>query len=116
MAIKASRPERFRVLRDAIMAQAGRMRLTGPSTGELFCGPFRIIYAYPGAYGPGRGHNIQIWPGRRLDHGHMSSEDKVANVDWNNRDEISIISFRGGAWEDELLSLLEDGSNVSFFG
>jgi hypothetical protein len=92
------------------------MKMIGPSTLELFCGPFRIIYAHPGACGPGRGHNLQIWPGRRLDDGHMVSEDKVANVDWNDRDEVSIISFRSGKWEDELLSLLEDGSNVLFFG
>jgi hypothetical protein len=98
------------------MSKAGRMKLVGPSTRELLCGSFRIIYAFPGAYEPGRAYNMQIWPGRRLDDGRMVSEDKVANVDWNDRDEVTIISYRSGKWENELLSLLEDDTNVPFFG
>ncbi len=91
MVSRASRADRFRTIRDAIMAEVGRMKLIAPSIRELNCGSFHIVYAYRGAYGHGRGHNIQIWPERRLDAGHMMSDHKVANVDWNDRDDVSII-------------------------
>ncbi len=116
MPVKPSRAERFRVIRDAIMAHGSRIRLREASTREMSCGPFYIVYTFPGAFGSGRGHNLQIWPGRRVDSGHMIGEDKVANVDWNDRDEVDILSFRSGTWEEELLSLLKNESNISFFG
>lgn len=107
-----TRAQRFLVLRDAIMAHRGKMRFICQGEWELRCGPFAIVYMLPGAR-HGRGHNLQIWPGGKQDRGLMLYENKVANVDWGQRDEVHILSYRSGLWEDELLSLLSTGSSVT---
>ncbi|MDP3673767.1 MAG: hypothetical protein Q8R44_01525 [Novosphingobium sp.] len=110
---------RFREIRDAIMAQSNRMKPTRdcrPAGRELRCGPFRITFYPPGAWGPGRGYNLNIWRGAKVDGGHLVSSQKVANVDWDQRDNVDILTFRSGVWERELLSLLRDEGNVLPFG
>jgi hypothetical protein len=109
-----TRAQRFLVLRDAVMAHRRKMRFICPGEWELRCGPFGIMYMLPGAR-HGRGHNLQIWPGGKQDRGLMLYENKVANVDWGENDEVHILSYRSGPWESELLSLLSAGSNVSLF-
>ena len=107
-----TRAQRFLVLRDAILAHRGNMRSICQGEWELRCGPFAIVYMLPGAR-HGRGHNLQIWPGGKQDRGLMLYENKVANVDWGQRDEVHILSYRGGPWEEELLALLSTGSSVA---
>ena len=63
---------------------------------------------------PGRPYNLQIWPGGQEDTGHIVHSNKVANVDWDQWDNVEILSFRSGAWEQELMSLLEASANIKF--
>lgn len=113
--------DRFRVIRDAIMANAKLMRpsrdLPAPGHWELKCGNFWIMYAEPGASGfrkgELRGHNLQIWPGAKdSGWGHTLYDDKVANVDWDENCNVEILSFRSGAWEAELVELLSGAGKV----
>jgi hypothetical protein len=62
-----------------------------------------------------RPYNMQIWPGRRLvAPGYVLQNCKVANVDWTQCDEVDILSYRSGKWEEELLQLLSSGANLHF--
>lgn len=111
---EGTRAARFLAIRDAIMAEAHRMRPCEHGCKQLAVGPFLIFYAPPGACGLGRGYNLQIWPGGSARWGVVMQANKVANVDWNQWDEVDILSFRGGAWEQELLELLTAPSNVAY--
>lgn len=116
---RRTRTVRFREIRDAIMAQSGRMKPTRgcrPAGRELRCGLFLITFYPPGAWGPGRGYNLNIWPAGVIDRGLLVLGDKVVNVDWDQFDNVNILTFRSGAWEGELLSLLRDEGNVLPFG
>lgn len=106
-----TRKQRFLVLRDAIMAHKKAMRVLRPGEHELLCGPFKILYMFEGGR-HGRGYNLNIWPGAKQWGGMTSYDHKVANVDWNERDEVDILSYRSGPWEAELLSLLSNNSTV----
>lgn len=110
-----TREERFRVIRDEVMELSGRMVITRP--GEpcglvMQCGPFKIACYSPGALAPHRGCNLNIWPGAHIDHGRLVTKNKVANVDWDEFDNIEIWTFRSGPWEAELLRLLRHEGNV----
>lgn len=117
---RRTRAERFREIRDAIMAQSARMKpmsVPGPVGGrEMRCGSFYIQFHPPGAFGPRRGSNLAIWPDGVIDDGHLMLGDKVANVDWDQHDTIDILSFRSGPWEGELLCLLRNECNLRPFG
>jgi hypothetical protein len=84
---------------------------------ELACGPYLIVYSALGFWGPRRGANLQIWPGSEpgLEDFGVFHGNKVASADWWQDDSVKIITYRSGAWEGELLSLLRDGSNVTDF-
>lgn len=109
-----TRAARFLKLRDAIMAHSRFMKKGALGGTELACGPYRISFRPPGTM-PGRPYNLQIWPGGKEDMGHIMHSNKVANVDWDQWDNIEILSFRSGAWEDELLALLQGSGNVVLF-
>ena len=111
-----TRAKRFLVVRDAIMANSHRMRRVSPDWRELICGSFLVNYCPPGASGPLRGFNLQIWKGRRVEEGLFLHDNKVANVDWDQDDIVDILSYRSGPWEEELLSLLRPTANVAYFG
>jgi hypothetical protein len=81
---------------------------------ELAVGPFLIQYANPGALGPGRLFNMAIWPGGAQDGSHIAHANKVANVDWDQRDNVDIVSYRSGPWEDQLRALLSDTRVIPF--
>lgn len=85
-----------------------------PGIKQLAVGPFLIYFAVPGALGPARPYNLAIWPSGREIFGHIIQANKVASVDWNQWDEVHIISFRSGEWECELLDLLAAPTNISF--
>lgn len=121
MPTQPTRAERFRTIRDAIMANAHLMRtpkeFRRPGLWELRCGNFWIVYAEPGASGFRKGmlreHNLQIWPGARNDGWGLTLYDyKAANVDWDDRGNIEILSFRSGFWEGELVELLTGTGKV----
>lgn len=111
----STRAQRFLILRDAILANPHRIRQVSPLHCELICGPFLISWHLPGSI-PGRYFNMNIWPGREQGWGHMMHGHKVANVDWDQFDNVDILSYRSGPWEGELLSLLTEQNNVAFFG
>ena len=116
---RRTRADRFREIRDAIMAQSTRMKPNRgpyPAGREMRCGPFSIHFHPPGALGPRRSCNIAIWPAGIIDCGHLVLGDKVANVDWDQRDNVDILTFRSGPWEGELLSLLRNEVNLRPFG
>ena len=118
-ALRRTRADRFREIRDAIMAQSAGMKPSRgpyPAAREMRCGPVSIHFHPPGALGPRRGCNIVIWPAGIIDCGHLVLGDKVANVDWDQRDNFDILTFRSGPWEGELLSLLRNEVNVRPFG
>jgi len=103
------RADRFREIRDEVMKRIA------PRDGQimmLHCGPFQIMVCPPGTLGYNRGFNFQIWPGGRSDHGIVLYEGKVANVDWDLQDRVSINSYRSGPWEGELLARLRAGEPV----
>jgi hypothetical protein len=54
--------------------------------------------------------NMAIWPGGIQDSGHIVQANKVANVDWDQSDNVDIVNYQSGPWEDELLVLLDDNS------
>ena len=108
-----SRAARFLLIRDAIFAHSKRMRRAQFGGLELQCGPFLIHYLPPGAM-LGRPYNMQIWPYGAEDLGHIVHQNKVANVDWDQWDNVDIISFRSGPWERELLNLLDAPPNLGF--
>ena len=82
------------------------MRELRPGVRELPAGPFVIHYAVPGALGAQRLYNITIWPIGAAPGGHLVHGNKIASIDWNEHDEVFIISFNCGEWENELLRLL----------
>lgn len=110
---KGTRAARFLVIRDAILSSSHSMRQIGPGRREMAVGPFLIHYSIPGVWGPGRPFNLAIWPGGAQDSGYVMQANKVANVDWDQGNNVDILSFRSGPWEDELLSLLS-ADNLSF--
>lgn len=85
-----------------------------PGIKELAVGPFLIHYAVPRAFDPARRYNMTIWPAGAQDGGHILQGNKVANVVWDQWDQVRIISFHSGAGEDELLQLLIGAPNVDF--
>ena len=116
---RRTRAERFREVRDAVMTQFSRLRPTSgvvPVGREMHCGPFLILFYPSGALAPDRGCNLNIWPAGANDHGHLVLGNKVVNVDWDQRDNVDILTFRSGPWEGELLSLLRNEGNVRPFG
>ena len=108
-----SRSARFLKIRDALLAASPPMRPIRSGISEITVGPFMIVYAIPGAM-PGRAFNMQIWPAGEEQGGHILHGDKVANVDWDQSDNVAIISFESGAWERELLDLLAASGSVGF--
>lgn len=110
---EGSRAARFLVIRDAVLANTDRMRRRSRGTFELALGPFLILYSIPGAI-RGRPYNMQIWPAGVQTCGYITQGDKVANVDWDQWDNIVILSFRSGPWEAELLDLLANSEKLEF--
>ncbi len=100
-----TRAARFSSLRTAILDHSQLMRPLAPFTKELTVGSFLIYYSTPGAYA-GSESSIEIWPGGVEDRGHIVQGDKVANVHWDNLDNIRFLSWKSGPWEENLLSLL----------
>lgn len=116
---RLTRLDRVREIRDTVMARSSRMKPTrgpGPAGKEMRCGPFHIKFYPPGAWGPDRGCNLNVWPAGKVDCGHVVQENKVFNVDWDQRDEIDILTFCRGSWEAELLSLLRGEGDILPFG
>lgn len=108
-----SRAARFLRIRDALLANLPPMRPVASGISEIAVGPFLIVYAIPGAL-PGRPFNMQIWPAGVEQDGYILQGNKVANVDWDQLDNVEILSFRSGAWERELLDLLAASGSVDF--
>lgn len=108
------RAQRFLRLRDLILQHTDRMVDAKPLGRQLRCGPFLIHYFWPGVISPGA--NLQIWPAGKQDSGHIVQGDKVANVYWGQNDNVTIVTYHSGDWEEELALLLIDQGNVSFFG
>lgn len=111
---EGTRAARCLIIRDAILPRLEEGRSVGPGMKEIAVGPFLIFFAVPGAMGYGRGYNLEIWPNGAVNQGYVLQGHKVANFDWNQSDEVEILSFRSGAWEKELLELLRAPVNVSF--
>lgn len=111
-----TRAERFRVIRDEVIGKLSRARVDRDGSLRLRCGPFSISYFDIGAIGPGRGYNLNIWPGARIDSGYRLHSHKVCNADWDDYDQVYITSFRSGPWEAELLRLLRSEDGLRFFG
>lgn len=110
-----TREERFREIRDGVMGMSGRMVLTRPGRPcglVMQCGPFKIVFYPPGTFASCWASNLNIWPGARIECGRLVTENKVANVDWDEFDNIKIWTFRSGPWEAELLRLLRHEGNV----
>lgn len=116
---RITRADRFRAIRDAVMASSHKMRPHPEYSGirEMAVGPFMIHFSPQGALGLLRGANMQIWPGgdpaeRPFGIYHAN---KVANVDWWQDGDVEIHTYRSGPWEAELLSLLQGRPNVVDF-
>ena len=109
-----SRAARFLKLRDAIMAHSKFTKTGTLGKLELACGPYQISF-WPPESMPGRSYNLQIWPGGKEDSGHIMHTNKVANVDWDQWDNVEILTFRSGEWEEELLALLQGSTNLILF-
>jgi hypothetical protein len=110
--VSGTRKERFLVIRDLVLAHTKRMKPDQLSSRQLRCGPFLIAYNYPGRLSPK--YNLQIWPGGAQDGGHIVQGDKVANVDWDQYDNVEIISYRSGPWEQQLVELLSRSGSLTF--
>ena len=80
------------------------------------CSHFKIVFYPRRALAPDRDCNLNIWLGSQFYSGHLSTQHKVANVDWDQFDNVEILTFRSGPWEAELLSLLRREGNVLPFG
>ena len=111
--LSGTRANRFRNIRDAILANVkpAQSKMNGHASFSI--GEFLIDYAIPGAF-PGRPFNMSIWPSGTQDRGHIVQGDKVANVDWDQADNIQIISYRSGDWEQRLLNLVSCSSGLVF--
>lgn len=93
-------PHRALRIGRAVLAHQSTMRPLANGYSELRVGPFNILHAPPEAYPNGPWHNVNIW---------QQGEGKVANIEWAEADGWAIVgtvSFRSGAWEQELLDLL----------
>lgn len=104
------------MLRDAVLQNAEKMRLTQSNPGrELFVGGFRIQYCAPGEMGPLRGFLIDVWPpAKPIDRADgVFFRNKVCSAEWWQDGSIKIMTFKSGPWDAELLSHLSDRQNVS---
>lgn len=105
----ATRAERFRIIRDAIMSTLEDAPARDQFATKLSIPPFQAVYSRNRAgYGP---HNLQIWPDAKMDAecGMLEHGDKVANVSWDDDDTVEIVSYRSGPWEAEIVALIYNG-------
>jgi hypothetical protein len=107
-----TRAARFLKIRDAVLARSRDFKPRGNGEYELAAGEFFILYSIQGSI-PGRPYNLQIWPSGSQNQGHVLHGPKVANVDWDQWDNVDILSFRSGEWETELLHILSACETVS---
>lgn len=108
-----TRAARFLKMRDAVLAHETAMRELRAGVRELAVGPFQIHLAQPGTLGGSRPYNITIWPTGAAESGYSVHGNKIASVDWNDRDEVFIVSFNCGEWENELLKLLTSMNDLT---
>lgn len=105
---RQTRTQRFLHIRDAIMAHIDEMEWTDLAALKLTRPTFMSYFQTPAFQGPGRGFNLQIWPGMLSRTGEVYYGHKVANVDWWPDDSVDILSFHSGPWEARLLSSLNE--------
>ena len=110
--MRVDRVARFRQLRDNILPYLGCDQLIDPTSGKMWIGSFFIRYSIQRR--PDEvWHNIQIWPPGGDEFGTYVYGNKVANVNWDGSDNVDIITFRPGPWQEQLLALLPVGAGMT---
>ena len=107
-----NREARFRRLYDFLMPHLEAKRLLGEGRWKCTIGSFLIRYTICGW--PHEGwQNVQIWPPGGYDSGRYVQGNKVANVSWDCGGNVELVTFRGGSWDEQLLSLLVTGEPIT---
>ena len=102
------RGRRARELRDACLLLVARHGLASRQGGapatEVVLGPFRVRLTPSGAR-----REVEVW---HADAGVGAAGAKVLSLRWSGED-FTVLGFRRGAWEQELLALEGRGASPS---
>ena len=104
------RGRRARELRDACLLLVARHGLASRQGGapatEVVLGPFRVRLTPSGAR-----REVEVWhAGGAADAGAGAAGAKVLSLRWSGED-FTVLGFRRGAWEQELLALGDRGAS-----
>ena len=102
------RGRQARELRDAGLLLVARHGLASRQGGapatEVMLGPFRIRLTPSGAR-----REVEVW---HVDAGAGAGGAKVLGLWWSGDDVVTVVGFRRGAWEQELLALGGRGASL----